>query len=277
MKRARVGLVRPQLGALGALVLGGCNTAEPVPAMEEFQTGQTVPGERAPAAPDPSALACGQPGQRCCGGTCCVTDGDLCNGVETCQDGFCVRANPITCPPISDACHFPPTCNPATGSCSSVAKPEGSPCDDANACTTGEVCRTGVCQGGTPQSCEDGNACTIDSCATAGGCFHTNAAAGTACPPDSNPCTSDSCDGAGSCIHPALADGLPCGSGRSCYQGSCCQATYSSCAAACAAQKRCCGFTTRGCGLECDCGQCTAPDRCKYIGPGGGSCQYACF
>ncbi|HEU5181804.1 MAG TPA: hypothetical protein VFW45_13535, partial [Candidatus Polarisedimenticolia bacterium] len=49
------------------------------------------------------------------------------------------------------------------------------PCDDHNACTTGDRCNptTRQCQGGAPVSCDDGNPCTTDSCsASTGQCSH---------------------------------------------------------------------------------------------------------
>ena len=51
--------------------------------------------------------------------------------------------------------------------------PAGSPCDDNNICTTGDVCADfGRCSG-TPINCDDGDRCTIDSCDPAtGACLH---------------------------------------------------------------------------------------------------------
>jgi hypothetical protein len=57
---------------------------------------------------------------------------------------------------------------------------------------------------------------------------------------------------------------------------ACC--TPANCSATCTAEKRCCGTASIGCGQLCQCGQpCVDPDRCKFLGAGGGNCQYACF
>jgi len=44
------------------------------------------------------------------------------------------------------------------------------PCDDGDACTTGDVCTAGACAG-TPLDCDDGNPCTADTC-VGGVCQH---------------------------------------------------------------------------------------------------------
>ncbi|MFQ5461272.1 MAG: hypothetical protein ACE5E5_01460, partial [Phycisphaerae bacterium] len=65
-------------------------------------------------------------------------------------------------------------CDPATGC---VNTNNAAPCDDANACTTGDTCSLGICVGGAPPNCNDGNVCTDDSCDPATGCVNTNNAA----------------------------------------------------------------------------------------------------
>ncbi|MEZ4265923.1 MAG: tandem-95 repeat protein [Myxococcota bacterium] len=80
----------------------------------------------------------------------CVTaaicsDGDLCNGVETCSvSNVCQAGTALTCDD-SDACNGLETCVPATG-----------------------------CQAGTPPNCDDSDGCTIDSCNSATGCVHSD-------------------------------------------------------------------------------------------------------
>ena len=78
-------------------------------------------------------------------GTAC-TDGDACTTTDSCQTGVCAGTNPVVCSAI-DACHDVGTCAPATGICSNPAKPNGTGCDDANSCTTGDVCTDGLCAG----------------------------------------------------------------------------------------------------------------------------------
>jgi alpha-tubulin suppressor-like RCC1 family protein len=58
------------------------------------------------------------------GGPGC-SDGDPCNGVETCgADGACVGGTPVTCLPV-DSCHYAGICDPSTGACSNPAAQAG--------------------------------------------------------------------------------------------------------------------------------------------------------
>ncbi len=50
-----------------------------------------------------------------------------------------------------------------------ICTPDDAPCDDANACTTGDFCVTGACTGATSPCPDDGNACTEDVCVPATG------------------------------------------------------------------------------------------------------------
>jgi hypothetical protein len=106
------------------------------------------------------------------------------------------------------------------GAC--TGQPDGSPCDDADFCTTNDVCTGGVCVG-SAASCDDGNACTEDACDPATGCSHAfNEApcdSGTPCSmndvcafgvctpgvkatcDDGDNCTVDSCDPQLGCQH----------------------------------------------------------------------------
>src|SRR5207247_9283742 len=81
-------------------------------------------------------------------GTAC-NDGNACTTADSCQNGVCVGATPVTCTAI-DQCHESGSCNPSTGQCSSPMKSNGAACDDGNVCTSGETCQGGVC--GTPTS-----------------------------------------------------------------------------------------------------------------------------
>lgn len=51
-------------------------------------------------------------------------------------------------------------------------QPDGTPCDDQNACTVNDACLNQQCAG-QPSTCNDGSTCTIDSCDPAVGCVHT--------------------------------------------------------------------------------------------------------
>jgi hypothetical protein len=78
-------------------------------------------------------------------GTAC-DDLNGCTRTDTCQSGVCVGSSPVVCAP-SDACHDAGTCLATTGACSYPAKPDGTVCDDANACTANDACGGGVCAG----------------------------------------------------------------------------------------------------------------------------------
>src|SRR5439155_19815 len=62
-------------------------------------------------------------------------------------------------------CHDAGTCNPSTGTCSNPAKPNGSSCNDGNACTHTDTCQSGVCAGANtavcpaPDQCHDAGTC----------------------------------------------------------------------------------------------------------------------
>ncbi len=117
------------------------------------------------------------------------------------------------------------------GDASCLDAPDGTPCDDHDACTGGSTCEAGACRGrdavvcGTepggchpPSICDpatgacvapapflDGTACADPaSCVTAGTC--AAGACVAAAPPcdDGNPCTADRCAGDGTCAHDTL-------------------------------------------------------------------------
>src|SRR2546428_9950298 len=117
-------------------------------------------------------------------------DGNMCNGISTCQSGVCTQTTPpVTCP-ASDACHSAGTCNTSTGMCSNPAKTDGADCDDGNMCNGISTCQSGVCTQTTPPV-----TCTAsDACHTAGTC---NTSTGT-------------------CSNPAKTDGADCDDGNMC-------------------------------------------------------------
>jgi hypothetical protein len=73
-------------------------------------------------------------------------DGDSCTRSDTCQGGACTGSNRIPCA-ATDSCHDVGVCNPANGICSDPAKPDGTSCDDGNACTQPDTCQSGLCTG----------------------------------------------------------------------------------------------------------------------------------
>lgn len=53
----------------------------------------------------------------------------------------------VVCAPLG-TCRAAGACSPTTGACSDPVAPDGTPCADADACTSGETCMSGVCAGG---------------------------------------------------------------------------------------------------------------------------------
>jgi hypothetical protein len=91
------------------------------------------------------------------------------------------------------------------------------PCDDFDACTTGDTCVNGMCLG-QPLSCDDHNVCTDDLCDRERGCVYMPA---MNCD-DGNPCTADTCDPMNGCQHTTQPDGSPCSTGRLCVFAEIC-------------------------------------------------------
>ena len=91
-------------------------------------------------------------------------DGNACTTADGCTDGSCKSTEATEC---SDA--EPCTddkCDPQTGC---VFEPNTAPCDDLDACTTGDSCAAGSCVGAEAAKCDDDNGCTEDSCDAANG------------------------------------------------------------------------------------------------------------
>jgi hypothetical protein len=109
--------------------------------------------------------------------------------------------------------------------------PDGTPCDDRNACTGASACRDGACVGSAPvvcppgDDCRDEHACNpVDGtcvagtprfdglacsdrarCVASGTCQAGACTSGVAVCDDGDFCTADACDGAAGCTHSPLA------------------------------------------------------------------------
>jgi streptogramin lyase len=182
-------------------------------------------------------------------GTAC-NDGNACTRTDTCQAGVCTGANPVVCT-ASDQCHDVGTCSPATGTCSSPAKSNGTACNDGNACTRTDTCQAGVCTGANPVVCTASDQChDVGTCSPATGtCSNPAKSNGTVCN-DSNACTrtdtcqtgvctganpvvctaSDQCHDvgtcnptSGTCSNPIKANGTTCNDGNACTRSDTCQ------------------------------------------------------
>lgn len=137
----------------------------------------------------------------------------------------------------------------------------GASCDDGNACTSGERCAAGGCDGGTPQVCPPPMAACRASgqCNPAtGACAYPLLGDGTPCSDGSACTTGDACDGAGNCVGSALACNSP--PNGQCYltPGTC--------------DGGGCAYTRRSPGTGCNDGNaCTTNDACNASGICAGS------
>ena len=90
-------------------------------------------------------------------GKTCNDDNPCTTGDECAGDGIC-RGDAVVC--TSDLPCFTAVCE--SGECVEFPA-SGTACDDGVACTLGDLCYSGSCQG-TPIAVSDGNDCTLDSC-----------------------------------------------------------------------------------------------------------------
>ncbi|MFZ5443528.1 MAG: hypothetical protein ACOZQL_26210 [Myxococcota bacterium] len=109
---------------------------------------------------DEAADACASQPQR--EGQPC-DDGQRCLVGEVCRAGACQPGQPLDCSALDAPCVVG-TCDALTGACAAVPVPEGTACDDHAACTTGDVCREGVCAGTTLDCSQLNDACHYGRC-----------------------------------------------------------------------------------------------------------------
>lgn len=137
-----------------------------------------------------------------------------CKTGETCSAGVCQGGSPKVCndnsPCTEDSCVEGSGC---------VHKAVPGPCDDGDACTTGETCKDGACK--SPSAgCDDANSCTTDSCSGGTGCTHVAIPDGAACD-DGDPCTLEGKCANGKCA----ATGLKCTTDKPCFSAFCASKT----------------------------------------------------
>ncbi|MBI3786317.1 MAG: PD40 domain-containing protein [Deltaproteobacteria bacterium] len=132
-------------------------------------------------------------------------DGNLCTHEDSCHSGVC-RGTTVDCS-HGDACHDAGACNPTTGLCPNP-RPNGTPCNNGNLCTSDDQCKDSLCEG------------TVKDCATADACH----AAGT-CNPNTGLCPNPRPDGTTCDDHNLCTIGDAC-------QGSICKGTEKNCATA---------------------------------------------
>jgi hypothetical protein len=122
-------------------------------------------------------------------------DDDLCNGTLSCQGNKCVvdPETAVTCGGSGGGACSSSACDPGTGACVSTQFNDGKPCDDADACTAGDVCASGACVGASSLECSDGNPCTGDVCNTDTGCYNPPLGDGVTCDDGDGCTTGDAC------------------------------------------------------------------------------------
>src|SRR4029077_8380990 len=127
---------------------------------------------------DDSAVA-----RYCDDGNPCTDDGDGPNGCTHTPNGVCCDSVGVVCsaPEVCQLCsgcflyHW--SCCDRGASCVLPVRnvpecgPDGTPCDDGDACTASDACRGGTCVG-RPRNGEEGRACTADDCTRVSGCQH---------------------------------------------------------------------------------------------------------
>ena len=217
-------------------------------------------------------------GKQVCG---CLPNGGSCtsDSASACCSGFCDGTS-CHAAPCSSALPCPSCQRCGTdGLCAPL--PDGTGCDDGNACTQADVCQGGRCVGTNPVVCPAPDQCHAGSCDPAtGACSTPSRPDGTACD-DGDRCTADdqcqagvcvgtpvSCTtppvcytapglchaGSGQCVYPTEPDGTVCDSGLRCCGGDCVSGT-------CCSNADCTG-TTPICGASHTCVACTSTSEC---------------
>ena len=234
----------------GCRVAGICNQTSDCETGQQCCAGKCVDGERCPGACELDEH-CGE-GNRCCDGWCtslpacrvpCVAgfqcdDGVFCNGLETCDNGFCLPTPPIACDDSVDCsqdacdegqracvytaddglCGVDQRCDPILGGCRDIVSCVGDPdCEDPDPCTQG-TCLNGECEFSAvagcchaDTECDDGLFCNgEESCLQ-----HVCTAGDLPNCDDGLACTDDQCDSdRNTCLH--QPDHIQCGAGFVC-------------------------------------------------------------
>jgi MYXO-CTERM domain-containing protein len=108
-------------------------------------------------------------------------DKNLCTQTDSCKAGVCTGSSPVMCP-APDSCHTAGMCDMTTGMCVNPALPDGTACDDNNACTQADTCMNGTCVG-IKITCSAMDACHMaGTCDPMVGCSNPQASDGTPCP-----------------------------------------------------------------------------------------------
>ncbi len=187
-----------------------------------------------------------KPGEKVCdcatNADCAIKDdGNLCNGTMFCDAvaGKCAvnPATVITCQSVDDTACSKNTCNPKSGQCAFVVQASGTPCDDSDACTSGDTCAQGKCAAGK-FTCEcnadadcidvDGDLCTgtyyCDKSGTQPACKLNPKSVVVCLGADDTACLKNVCNPKlGTCQPTVSAPGTVCDDGDACTKGDVCK------------------------------------------------------
>ena len=110
---------------------------------------------------------------RATAGVCDVAE--ACDGVNA--DCPSDAKSTAVCRSAVDDCDTAESCDGVADTCpADLKQPDGTACDDDNACTQPDACQSGAC-GGPTLDCDDNDGCTADSCNPMGGCVNDDAPA----------------------------------------------------------------------------------------------------
>ena len=147
--------------------------------------------------------------------------GDPCREGTVCEAGSCVGGTLRDCSELDEGECLAGSCDPASGACVQGPRDDGSACDDADPCTTGDACAGGVCAGIAVDCSDLAGPCTLASCAD-GACVQTARGTGESCEP-TNPCIKEAvCDAQGVCAGDWDTDACPCDTDGDCDDGQPC-------------------------------------------------------
>lgn len=183
------------------------------------------------------------------GAACTPSDNRCAIGDGQCREGSCVPALEKNCDD-HDPC-TEDSCNRATGDCDH-APLDQTPCDDGDACTSGDQCQAGTCTAGTRVcQCTKDDECPVPEnpclgryvCNTDQKTCEVMPGTAVTCEAPANPCLESYCDPAnGQCATRNREDGSDCDDDDACtLDDACLQGT--------------CGGRTRDCDDHNDCTQ----------------------
>jgi len=149
------------------LSIDGTVTPDPLVAIDDFSPACAPCGSGEDAQPcnddvDCTIDLCGLDGCSAVPVHLACDDGSYCNGAETCHaTSGCVAGDPVDCSAFDAPCTVG-ACDEATQQCVTTAVEAGTICDDANPCTTADVCLGDACAGTLDPTCSVCGNQTID-------------------------------------------------------------------------------------------------------------------